>query len=396
VSGATPPGRARISVVCFDVSDNAAGRAELLARLLLPRYDVSVVGPRFGADVWAPVRGGPVRYRSVPGGRYPRLLARRDELVDLIDGDLIYASKPRPTSYGLALLARRRRPRPLLLDVDDWEVGFFYRSGFWGRVGRFLNLGNPNGLPWTWLMERLVGLADGVTVASRFLERRFGGVLVTHVRDTDAWDPARFDRAAARAKLGVTAEPVVMFLGTPRGHKGIDDLVTAVRALSRGPRAHGVVLAFVGADPESAAARRWRELPFVRVVGRIPFDDVPRYLVAADVVAVPQRATPDTRGQVPAKLVDAMALARPIVSTSVSMIPEMLDACGVVVPPGDPAALAAALGTLLDDPVSAAALGHRARARCVERYSFTAARGVLFPLIDRLLARGGRIRSGRP
>jgi glycosyltransferase involved in cell wall biosynthesis len=322
-----------------------------------------------------------VAYRSVPGARYPALIARRRELLDLVDGDVIYASKPRPTSFGLALLARRRRSRPLILDIDDWEAGFFYRSGVWGRVGRFLNLANPNGLPWTWAMERLVACADAVTVASRFLERRFGGVLIPHVRDTEAWDPRRFDRHAARATLGVTTEPVVMFLGTPRGHKGVDDLVDAVGALP------GVVLAFVGADPESASARRWRARPFVRVVGRVPFDEVPRYLVGADVVAIPQRATSDTRGQVPAKLFDAMALARPIVSTSVSMIPEILEGCGIVVPPDDPAALVGALRGLVADPAGAAALGARARARCEERYSFPAARALLFPLVDRLLAR---------
>src|ERR1051326_2979181 len=69
----------------------------------------------------------------------------------------------------------------------------------------------------------------------------------------------------------------------------------------------------------------------------------PRHLVAADFVAVPQPATTDTVGQVPAKIFDAMALARPIVSTAVSMIPEMLDGCGVLVPPGDAVALAASL-----------------------------------------------------
>ena len=117
-------------------------------------------------------------------------------------------------------------------------------------------------------------------------------------------------------------------------------------------------------------------------MGEIPFDDVPRVLAAADVVAVPQRATTDTLGQVPAKLIDAMAMARPIVTTDVSMIPAILDGCGAVVPPGDPRALAGAIARLLADPASAGDLGRRARQRCVARYSFTAARAILFPLID--------------
>jgi glycosyltransferase involved in cell wall biosynthesis len=304
-------------------------------------------------------------------------------LVRLADGDLLYASKPRPTSYGVGLLARRQRRRPLILDIDDWEVGFFYRAGAWGRLGRFLNLAHPNGLPWTWLMERLTGRAQAVTVASRFLQQRFGGVLVPHVRDTDEWRPERHRPEPGRARLGVGAERVVMFLGTPRSHKGIDDLAEAMRILAR----PDVVLAVVGCAPESPTGRRLAALgPMVRLIPEIPFSDVPLYLAAADVVAAPQRIGPDTLGQVPAKIFDALALGRPIVSTRVSMIPEVLDDSGVLVEPGDPAALARAIAWLLDHPAEADALGRKARERCVARYSYAAARQALFPLIDRALS----------
>jgi glycosyltransferase involved in cell wall biosynthesis len=374
----------KISILAFDLSDNATGRADLLARLLAPLGPVEVVGPRFGPAVWRPARDGGVAYRALPvtgASRYPRFSRHWRALIAQADGDVLYASKPRVTSYGVALAARRQRRRPLLLDVDDWEVGFFRRGGAWGTLGRALNLANPNGLPWTWLMERRVGRADALTVASRFLERRFGGTLIPHVRDTEAWDPARVDRAAARASLALGAERVVMFLGTPRGHKGVDDLVEAVGLVGKDAR-----LLIVGADTQGAAARRWAGQPWVRVLGEVPFDDVPRYLMAADVVAVPQRATTDTLGQVPAKIFDAMALGRPIVSTAVSMIPEILDGCGVLVPPGDAVALAASLRRVLDDPASAAELGRRARLRCQARYSFAAARAELLPLVERALA----------
>jgi glycosyltransferase involved in cell wall biosynthesis len=367
---------AKVSILAFDLSDNSIARADLLARLLRPRYEVEVVGPRFGDEIWAPARDSETPFWAVPAGRYPGFARAALEVLARADGDVLYASKLRPTSYGLALLARARRRRPLLLDIDDWELGFFYRARLWGRVGRALNVSNPNGLPWTWLAERLAHRADAVTVSSRFLEQRFGGVLIPHVRDTDAWAPERFDRAAGRAMLGVADERVVMFLGTPRGFKGIRELVDAVGTL--GP---GVVLALVGVHEASSVAEAIRR-PWVRTVGTIPFADVPRYLVAADVVAIPQLATSDTVGQVPAKLFDAMALGRPVVSTSVSMIPEILDGCGLVVPPGDVRALAEALRRVLANPADAARLGGLARVRCVERYSFTAARAALFPLLE--------------
>jgi glycosyltransferase involved in cell wall biosynthesis len=367
----------KVSILCFDLADNALGRADLLARLLAPRYEVDVVGPQFADAIWRPVAESPIPHRGVRARRYPGFARVIPDLLRLVDGDVIYASKPRPTSFGLGLLARARRRRPLILDADDWELGFLYRSGFWGRVGRALNLGNPNGLTWTWVTERLVPAADALTVASTFLQQRFGGVLVPHVRDTEKWDPARLDRAKSRAALGVGDHRVVMFLGTPRGYKGVDDLVEAVHLLD-----DRVVLVLAGVDPASGWGSRWGDSSRVRVVGEIPFDDVPRFLAAADVVAVPQRATTDTVGQVPAKLIDAMAMARPIVATEVSMIPAILDGCGAVVSPSDPPALAKAIAQLLADPARAEDLGRRARERCIAHYSFAAARATLFPLID--------------
>ena len=379
----------KVSVLCFDVSDNAAGRAHLLAQLLAPIAEVEIVGPRHGAGVWPPVAADGVRYVSVPAGRIASFAGALPGLLRAADGDLLYASKPRLGSAGLGLLKRRLGGRPLLLDIDDWEVGFFLRGGVWGTVGRAVNWTNPRGLPWTWLMERAARTADAITVASRFLQERFGGTLIPHVRDTDAWRPGLDDPTKVRAQLDATGKRLVMFLGTAREHKGVDDLVAAVAALAR----PDLVLALVGTDPDGATGRRLRaRLPALRLIPAIAFSEVPRYLEAADVVAVPQREGPDTRGQVPAKLFDAMALARPIVATRVSMIPEILDGggCGVLVPPGDAAALGAAIERVASDPEKARELGARARARCIARYSYASARRDLFPLVQGLLARTGR------
>ena len=374
----------KVSVLCFDVSDNAVGRAWLLARLLEPIGAVEIVGPRFGPSVWEPLAEERVPIRSVPGGRLPGFLTRLPALGRLADGDVLYASKPRLTSAGLGYLGRLARGRPLLLDIDDWETGFFLRGGFWGTVGRALNLSNPRGLTWTWLMERLRGIADGITVGSRFLEQRFGGVLIPHVRDTGRWAPDRADPQPVRERLGAAKGRVVMFLGTPRAYKGVEDLAAAVSRLGR----PDVTLALVGTDPGSETGRALlARHPALRLVGHVPIGQVPSYLAAADVVVVPQRDSSDTRGQVPAKLFDAMALGRPVVSTRVSMIPEILDGCGLLVEPGDVGALSVAIGRLLDHPDEARALGAAARHRAVERYSFESARRALFPLVERVRAR---------
>src|SRR5574341_1735590 len=150
----------KISILCFDLADNAAGRAFLLARLLEPLGAVEVVGPCYGERVWEPVASEGIPCRTLPGGKLPRFAASVPALLRLADGDLLYASKPRLTSAGIGYLKRLDARRRLLLDIDDWEVGFFLRGGFWGTLGRALNVTNPRGLPWTWLMERLISVAD--------------------------------------------------------------------------------------------------------------------------------------------------------------------------------------------------------------------------------------------
>jgi len=104
----------KISVLCFDLADNAAGRAFLLARLLEPLGEVEIVGPCHGAGVWPPIEGAGIACRSMPGGKLPRFAASLAALARLADGDLLYASKPRLGSAGVGGRDRiRGRDHPL-------------------------------------------------------------------------------------------------------------------------------------------------------------------------------------------------------------------------------------------------------------------------------------------
>jgi glycosyltransferase involved in cell wall biosynthesis len=73
----------------------------------------------------------------------------------------------------------------------------------------------------------------------------------------------------------------------------------------------------------------------------------------------------------PVALIEAMAAGRPVVATAVGGVPEVVQdgVSGLLVPPRDPAALAAAIAGLLAEPARAAALGRAARAAVYPRYS---------------------------
>jgi glycosyltransferase involved in cell wall biosynthesis len=85
---------------------------------------------------------------------------------------------------------------------------------------------------------------------------------------------------------------------------------------------------------------------------------VPAWLAAADVLVLP--SIYEELGSV---LLEAMAAGLPVVASAVGGIPDTLGDAGRLVPPRDPAALAAAVDELLDHPALAAQLGDAARRR---------------------------------
>jgi glycosyltransferase involved in cell wall biosynthesis len=150
--------------------------------------------------------------------------------------------------------------------------------------------------------------------------------------------------------------PRVLFVGRLAAQKGVTTLLEAVPLL-RSPAA--VVL--VGDGPLRPALERQaaRVAPSrVRFQGFVPHADVPAWLAAADVLVLP--SVYEELGSV---LLEAMAAGLPVVASAVGGIPDALGPAGRLVPAGDPAALAAAVDEVLDDPALAAELTAAARRR---------------------------------
>ena len=371
----------RITVVCADLSQNALSRANLVSEILALDHEVDLIGTRFGAAVWAPARDRHFAYVA-PGARRPWFARTAAALRRAIRGDLVFAMKPLPSSYGIALEHRRRTGVPIVLDIDDEELSF--RPPPSPRNPRRLlsSLLDPNGRRWTERTIARAAEADAVTVASTGLRARYGGVIVPHAKDTDRLRPRLVDRDAARRAAGLEGLPVVMFMGTPRPFKGIEDAAEAVQRMTTPAR-----FVLVGADANAPYVRQLvQAYPGIRLLPPYGLDDVASLLEMADVVVVPQRLAPQTVHQQPSKLLDAMALAKPVVATDVADIGAILSAGrGSVVPPGDVGAMAAALDRVLRDPIGAAAMGARAREWVVEHGSYRAMRVVLGRVIEEVL-----------
>jgi glycosyltransferase involved in cell wall biosynthesis len=95
---------------------------------------------------------------------------------------------------------------------------------------------------------------------------------------------------------------------------------------------------------------------------------------------------------VPQSLLQAAAAGVPLVASRIGGIPEVVEdgVTGLLVPPEDPVALAAAIEETLADPAAAATRARAARKRCEERFSHTVAITRLLALYEELLGERGR------
>jgi len=370
----------KATIISPDLSNNGLGRAYVLAKLLERNHDVEIVGPMLNNEIWEPIKDE-YDYQEVKSGpRLYQFLPSVPDILDLVSGDVVYVSKPLTTSYGLGLLATLGRDRPLVLDIDDWETGFNHKHGNTGTYLREIpRLINANSYYYTRSFEALSSIADARTVSNRFLQDKFGGKIVPHAKDTDKLDPSRFDKNRLRDELNLPQDEfLVMFSGTPRPHKGVDDLVRAVASLN----CEDIQAVIVGAH-ESEYVNKIQQIggDSVIVRGMQPFDEIPKWVATADVIAIPQKDSPATRGQLPSKVFDAMAMARPIIASDVNDLSRVLDGCGVLFEPENTIQLREAILNLYQNPQRRKELGRSARKRCVERYSFDALAPVLNDLI---------------
>lgn len=188
-------------------------------------------------------------------------------------------------------------------------------------------------------------------------------------------DPARFrpteasQRRAQELRRRFGPGPLALFVGRLRYYKGVDVLV---QALARTPEVQGVI---VGAGPMEAQIRGLvRQLGLaerVHFAGHVADEDLPAFYQAGDLFVLPSVHRSESLGIV---LLEAMASGLPVVSTELGTGTSYVNQDGItglVVPPGDPDALAQAIQRLARHPRQRVAFGEAARRRIQEAFSLT-------------------------
>lgn len=183
-------------------------------------------------------------------------------------------------------------------------------------------------------------------------------------------------------------EHLVLSVGRLDAIKGFETLIDALAILAgRGRRLRCDI---VGEGPLRAPLQARIDAAgladTVQLIGALPATQVRERLDRAGVFALASRVTPEgDRDGIPVALMEAMAAGAPVVSTTVSGIPELIEhgVHGLLVPPDDARALADAIAAQCDDPHNARAMARTARSRIEQEFDVAKEAAHLRALFER-------------
>ncbi len=282
------------------------------------------------------------------------LAERVEALVEEWKPDLLHAHSP--VLDGLAALrVGKRLGIPVIYEI----------RAFWEDASVGNGTGREGSLRY-WLTKQLethaVKSADAIAVICEGLR----GDLIARGIDADKitvspngvdlelfGDPAPRDDALADT-LGFAADDAVIgYIGSFYDYEGIDDLIAAMPALvSAQPK---VRLLLVGGGPMETAlkvqAAASPAASHIHFVGRVPHTEVERYYSLIDILAYPRKKMRLTDLVTPLKPLEAMAQGKLVAASDVGGHRELVEdgVTGTLFAPDDPAAIAEALGKLLEN-----------------------------------------------
>lgn len=299
---------------------------------------------------------------------------------------------PRDLLGLLELVRLMRRARPHIVHASSSKAGVLGRVAAW-LAGVPIRVFTVHGWAFTAsrgpearlyrLAERAVRPLTTTTICVSESERAAGIDARTCDASRSVVIHTGIDGASRpRARPG-DGDPVIVSVGRLRPPK---DVTTLLRALEL---VHGTYRALVvGGGPELQAAKEERRRlglgEVVCIAGER--DDVPAILASSHVFVLSSRSE-----ALPVSILEAMAAGLPVVASRVGGVPELVvdGETGLLVPAGNPRALAAALESLVDDPVLRARLGAAGRARVEEQFRLDSSLEAHLDLYRRALAARG-------
>jgi glycosyltransferase involved in cell wall biosynthesis len=306
------------------------------------------------------------------------------------DVDIVWGTTPPLFQGGTAWLLSRLKRAAFVFEVRDLWPAFAVAVGVL-RSRPLITLAEA--------FERfLYRHADRLVVNSpgyvdHVLQRGARQVdLIPNGVDVSMFNPAATGAAFRRAH-GLQGKFVALYAGALGLSNDLDVVLNAAVLLKHDPMIALVLLGDGKERPALVARARALILPNLHFLPAVPKEEMDQALSAADACIAILKPLDVYKTTYPNKVFDYMAAGRPVILAIDGVIRQVIEqaGAGVFVPPGDPAALAAAIRTLAANPTAGRAMGRSGRAYVARHFD----RGSLARGLEQVMLRAAEERKRR-
>lgn len=324
----------KVAISCWCLSGNPAGRAIVLAEAWQRKVNnVEIVGslfPEFGEELWQPIQDIELPIHYVVCKAEAVFVRDVFKLVLQYPYDLVHISKPRSPSLIFAKLYQLVWGAKIIFDIDDEELAFTDQNQLIKNVKPAALFGLRK-TEWThWTINQIADYPLR-TVSNIALQHRYGGELLPHVKLTSRYELEKKSKQLARRSLGIPANAkVFIFAGTPRKHKGLIQAAELLAKINDNTIWFVVLGEFPNAELDIKKTIQDKANLNTLFLPNTAYSKIAETLIVGDVTLLLQdQKSTVSQFQLPAKLIDALAIGLTVFATSTPPLKPFIDA-GVI------------------------------------------------------------------
>ena len=304
----------KISAFVHDLSSNPIVRAHpILHALKNNKFEIEVVGFLINDKKIFNSYKDYYSYKTVYIGKSPsifKIIYNSFKIFKYCDGDYIYIFKPLPTTCLPALLySFFRKKKIICCDVEDNEISL--------KHGNFRKLLKSIwSIKYNYLFHLYFVFKKKITVANKELQKKYGGEIIYHgpVFHHDIHSKIKNTNFFLEKN-----KKFIFFGGTPRDFKGLE----LIKEIIKNPKLKGFKLITAGINYDDSFTNN-KNIKNYKYLGLLNHREINFVMKQIDIVIIPQKYDSFSKFQTPAKLLEAMAYKKIIITSDLPVMREIV------------------------------------------------------------------------
>ncbi len=292
----------KISFIIPDLSDETFHRLKALYNMLKDNFEIEIIA----VDTKKSKNKLFTEYfQNLKKIKYDLGTIIKD-LKKNVTGDIIYAIKAKPTSFGFAMSLKSIKKIPVILDIsanETYNCFPYTNNPLKGILSSILIFKDTNSYTYTKILEKRIKLADEITISSNLLQKKYGGTLITSSPNENIFNPEIYKINEIRESMNWTNKKVILFAGKYNRDTDINYLIETVEKIDR----NDLLLCIIGDN------KKIKESDKVNFISYQPEENIAKLLSACDLVVVPQKDIYSSFGKIPIKIYESILSNKPLV-----------------------------------------------------------------------------------